>query len=180
MVGYNITAMNNVSILLEGVCDNFIDSRSMITASFYKILVDFDETKGIFDDAFFILFSLAVMNEKNYFKYSDKGCALIFKKSVTHKMNRALYGQTSTRLRLKRESEMPEWIIAAIEEVGKGSLFKAVATMMIQANKDLQDILPSFDKMQYLINKTSLFNGSKFIGFKEIEYACDSYATGQV
>ncbi len=177
MVGYDNTSISNISLLLEGVCDNFIDSKSMITASFYKILMDFDSTRGIEKEVFFVLFCLAALNEKNRYTHSHKDCSKIFGESVVHKMNRALYDQARIKARLKRVSEMPEWIIISMEKIGKGEFFDVISTMMIEANKDFKGMIPSFEEMQFMVDRTSLFVGKKFIGFREIEYAIDNYTT---
>ena len=176
MVGYNRNRLIDIGTRLEGFCTSLLVSNSKRTSSFYKIIMDFDETRGIERDVFSVLMIMVLLSERNAFKFSDKTCKFIIENSVIHKLNRSLYLQSDFKNRMKRETDaMEEWKIMAIEEIGKGNFYNVIAILMVKYDKDLEYMMQEHDKIDYLTRRTSIFSKNTFISFGDIENACNNY-----
>ena len=176
MVGYNRSRLVDLGIRLERFCDTMSVSNSKRTSSFYKIIMDFDESRGIDDSAFSVLVVLLLLSARNTFKLSDKSCKYIIENHVVHELNRALYHQVDISNRMKKESDtLPEWKIMAIEEIGKGNFYNVIALMMVKYKIDFEKMIVASDRLEYFIGRTSIFSKKTFITFGDIENACSNY-----
>ncbi len=179
MIGYNKNRMSLYNNQIESIFNSTYSSKVKTLSSMYKILMDYDESKGIHREVFTILFVIASLNEKNTYSLADKQYQHIFEKSIIHKLNRALYSQAETKAIVSRPSEIESWRLYALDSVPSGDYFKVVATMAIYYGMDINDMLISGEELEYFIKKTSIFSSEKLITFERILSAYSNYTPKQ-
>ena len=180
MIGYNENRMDTIVSSIMPSFDRISHTKTKITASFYKILLDYNDTYGIDKDVFFILFCMAFAAKRNVYSLSDRTPDVIYRKGVIPDLNRALYNQDIIRRRISKPSDIPSWILYSMEAVGNDNLFTVLVTFAVWKNRDIEDMFPDSDRMSYLLNNTSLLSREKFITFGEIKNAREDYESRQV
>lgn len=175
MIGYNLNSMEDYNNRVAAEFESIECSKTKALASMYKVIFDFDESKGIQKDVFTILFTIASLNEKNTFSLSDKNYMYIFNNSIIHKLNRSLYNQNDYKSRIDRPGEIPSWILYGIEKISSGDYFGALSIMAMHFKADIDSMLVHGDKLTYFLKRTSLFTSEKMITFERILNACRNY-----
>jgi hypothetical protein len=180
MIGYNKTKLEAITSHFMKYFDGMSSKRTKVSASFYKILMDFDDTRGIHKNVFFVLFVLALLDKRNVYTYSDKGLTDIYSSAFIPEINRALYSQDKIRLRIQKPSEIPSWILYSLEAIGNGNLEVVLVIMAINFKSDIENMFPEKEEMEYIMQETSIFTKESFITFKEIADAHRDYTIKQV
>lgn len=180
MIGYNKDKLRSKSDTIIVNYEKINSRKTKITASFYKILMDFNESNGIHKEVFFILFAMAFASRRNIYRFSDRGANTVYNESFIPELNRALYSQEVIRKRISKPSDIPSWVIYSFEAIGNSNFVTVLAIFAIHFNMDIEDLFPSNEKITYFISNTNLLSREKFITFEEIKSACENYELRQV
>ncbi len=181
MIGYNKNRMVDFNRQIESIFDSVHSSKVKTLSSMYKVLMDYDETKGIHKEVFTVLFIIASLNEKNTYSLSDKQYPYIFENSIIHKLNRALYSQADTKSIISRPipGEMESWRLYAMDKISSDEYFKVLAIMAMYYKLDINTMLIQGDELEYFLRKTSIFSSDELITFERILSAYSNYTPKQ-
>jgi len=179
MIGYNKTKLDTFMSKVIPDAETFSFEKSKILGSFYKIIMDFDESLGIHKEVFFILYTMSFINGKNIYRYSDRNFKTIYDNYFIPELNRALYGQQTIERRIAKPSDPPSWVLYAFEAIGNGNFVVAVVTMAIYFNLDIEEMLPSDEFVEFITRKTNILSKNKYITFEEVANACRDFASQQ-
>lgn len=180
MIGFNREKMEEINLLISPIFDGAQVSRVQALSSFYSTIMGFDESTQLQKEVFSVLYILATLNEKNFGTNRTASVEVIFRDSIIHKLNRALYGQRDVESAIAKPAEFGAWRLRAFSDISSGNYFRALAVMAIYYKTDIDKMFVKTEELQFLLRNTTLFVSKKDITFQRIKHAFENYQDRQI